>query len=349
MEAVMRGFGVRVLVAALLALLCFSCKRQLEIDDKRFAAEVNRRASATIETPEVNAAFDRFANTLLADPSLSPAGEELMTALGSDPSLAPGFQAVTGEIGKQPAMLALVKKLQRENPRANANEIGALAGKHVETVTQNPIFGRAFERAFQGVLTHPDVAAKLARFGDALATDGILMAKVNSLFMTGTTEEKWRKRLTELNGGSFPDKERATQLLLDHAVSNERLKRFYIDLTALPVLKRELATALRDIARAPSFRRHLVECIRQCVDDESFRRNAVAALNPLLGATPTEDELYQEFRHLLETPVVARSMATMLDRMLGDPELGVIGKRAVRVIVADPALQALVVGLFERF
>src|SRR5262245_58550644 len=131
-----KGAAVRKMLLFLFVVLaCAGCRpKPIEIDQQRFAAEVERRAALALTKPEVEKGFDALGQALLADPAVSKAGEQLLSVLAADPTLKPGFEALLGKLTSQPAMKRLALKLMRENPRAGPDKIGELTSQRVASV-----------------------------------------------------------------------------------------------------------------------------------------------------------------------------------------------------------------------
>jgi hypothetical protein len=337
-----------VLLLLLVSLAFPGCRTPpLELDEPRIAAEIEQRSAKAVATPEVDKGFDALIEGAFAEPSVGDAGKALLTALGDDPGLKPGFEAVMGAIGAHPTIKALVLKIMKENPKASPDRIGEIAGERVGAITEGPLFEQAFGRAFHDLLARPNVAAVFNRLGEKVANDKAMTATIANAVKTRVNDEKWRARLTALNGGQMPDKARATDLFLDSAMSEARLAKVYIDLAALPVMKREIALAARDIAAAPAFEKHAAAAVKKCVDDAGIRARIVDAMALLMGEGATEQKLFEAFHAILTAPVVESSLTTLIDDMMSDPSLGAIGQRTITAIAADPAFQSTLSSLVE--
>src|SRR6185295_17279715 len=124
---------------------------------------------------------DVLANGLFASPDLAPAGQALMAALGDDPELAAAFQDVVAAMGKRPTVLALAKRLMKDNPSASPERIGELAAKQMGDAFERPEFDRANDAAFKSLFDRKDVAAALDRLGESIANNPRLMKRIESL------------------------------------------------------------------------------------------------------------------------------------------------------------------------
>jgi hypothetical protein len=346
----MHSLAVRAasLFALFMALASPGCRpAPIELDHQRIAVEIEHRATVAATKPEVEKGFDALVQGAFAEPSVGDAGKALLAALGAEPGLKPGFEAVLGKLGAHPAMKALVMKIVRENPHATADRVGEIAGERVGAVVDGPVFDQAFAHAFDELLARPDLAAAFHGLGKQMADDRQMEAALDAAVNGHGSDELWRPRLVALNGGKVPDKARATELFLDNAVTEQRFTRLYLDLTALPVMKRAVATAVRDITAAPTFEKHAAEAVQACADDDAFRGRAVDAMALMIGDGVTEPKLSAALRDLLAVPVVGRALATMVDRMQNDPALAAAGRRALDTVAADPSFRATLASLVE--
>jgi hypothetical protein len=198
------------------------------------------------------------------------------------------------------------------------------------------------QEAFNGVLARPDVTAAFRRVGERLAGNAAFSGAVSSVLEERLVEMAWAKKLKALNGGSVPDKERATQLLLDNALSEARFAEFYKRLVALPVVQRQVTEAARDIARTAAFQGALVVGVRECVNDAAFQDRALELMLAMVGEKVDKADFQAKLDKVVTTPLVAEHVIRLIDKMLTDPEIGAIGNRAVSAIAMDPAFKKAV-------
>ena len=334
----------RALVLALLVAACTKSSGHVDIDQARFTAAAEERWAKALQRPEVSSGFDALFTDAFADPAVAAAGGTLGNTLTGDAEVGRGAQAILARMQGDAAIVQLAQSLMAANPGATPDEIGKLAGAHMAGVASSPAYQRAWMRAWGELMASPDVAAAMRRFGEAVAASPVL-ARALADVGTPALDDKIEQHLVELNGGTMPDRERATDLALDHLFAADRLARAYTDLLALPSVKRAVTAALADLARAPAFAKVAIAEARLVLGDPVFRDRAVEVVDAFAAAAPTEDDLYPVFARLLSTPSVHKAVIDTVDRLLDDPDLASIGQHTLADIVHDPGFRAVIVRL----
>lgn len=330
-----------VVVAVIAACAHGGCNRDrargVEIDEARFDREVGQRFLAGANRPEAARGFEALVNGIMADPEIARDGGALLGELGADPGLADGLQEMMARVQANPAIQRFITKLVADHPGASPDEIGRLAQDQVARVTSSPAFSRAWSRAWGELIADPDLAQAMQSLGRGVATSPALAAAIQKI-ATIELDDRVRRRLVELAGGDVPDRERATELLLDHAFSEERCAQFYVTVTSSPAVHRELVAAMRVLVKAPSLRGILVAGARTIIDDPAFRDRADATFALVVDDGVTEDRLYPALHDLLATPSVHRAVADLIAHLRADPDLSSIGTSTIERILADPSI-----------
>lgn len=314
---------------------CRFKERKVELDRSFLTSEIERRSEAAVAKPSVELRLNQLFMEAFGDPALSGRGDALFAKLGSAPELEADLGAVQEEITKLPALGKLARQVAAENPGASPEQIGELVGKKVEGVSESPEFDRAFDRAFQRLLERPAVHGVFQRFGEKIMANEQMQAGIRSVLDTRATDAVLQRRIVELNGGAFPDKGQATRLLLDHAFTEARLEQHYVELFSLPVMRKSIAAAGAEILASPAFERHSRAILVILLRDAAFRQGLVDAFGALLEHGKDEQAMQATLERVLVTPHVERALVQFISELLDDPELQVLGNRALGSISAD--------------
>ena len=333
----------------LLAVAAVGCKTRVDIDGERLKAELERRADVVLQRPDVDRAFDGLADAVTDEPAVARSGEDLLAQLSTDPGLQPGFQAIIQAVGEHPAVAKLMARIMRENPRAGPDKLSELFEKRFSDVIDSPAFDKAFDKAFAGVLERPDVNDAIQLYEKAAASNPELNRAVNDILKARMNDPAWSKRVIALNGGKRPDRQQATQLLLDKAFSDDRLAKFYVDVVSLPVIRKKTAVACAQLLAAPAFQRHIKHTLRKLVADAGFQQGAVTAMAGLLDAPREVEALETPISALLERPIIGKELASLLKAVSRDPVLAPIGNEAIAGIVADAGFIAMWTKLIDSW
>jgi hypothetical protein len=333
----------------LLSAVTLGCKTRVDIDGDRLKAELERRADVVLQRPEVDKAFDGLADAVTDEPAVAKSGEDLLAQLGTDPGLQPGFQAIIQAVGEHPTVAKVMARITRENPRAGPDKLSELFEKRFSDVIDSPAFDKAFDKAFATVLERPDVNEAIQLYEKAAASNPELVRAVNDILKARLNDPAWNKRIVALNGGKRPDRQVATQLLLDKAFSDDRLAKFYVDVVSLPVIRKKTAVACAQLLKAPAFQRHIKHTLRKLVADAGFQQGAVAAMAGLLDAPREVAALQTPISALLERPIIGKELASLLKAVSRDPVLVPIGNEAIAGIVADAGFTAMWTKLIDSW
>jgi hypothetical protein len=336
-------------LAGLLSVAAAGCKTRVDIDGERLKTELERRADVVLQRPEVDEAFDGLAEAVTSDPAVARNGEALLGQLGSDPSLQPGFQAIIQAVGEHPTVAKVMARLTRENPRAGPDKLSELFEKKFNDAIDSPAFDKAFDKAFAAVLERPDVNGAIQLYERAAASNPELNRAIDDIIKARMNDPAWNRRVIALNGGKRPDRQLATQLLLDKAFSDDRLATFYVDVVSLPVIRAKTAAACGRLLQAPAFQRHIKHALRKMVGDAGFQQGAVAAMAGMMDTPRDAEALEAPIRALLERPVVGKELASLLKAVSKDPALAPIGNEAIAGIVADPGFNATLTRLIDSW
>src|SRR5262249_54938807 len=143
----------------------------------------------------------------------------------------------------------------------------------------------------------------------------------------------------ELNGGTVPDKDRATELLANELFSAERMSRWYVKVYTLPTTKRETSAGVAKLLQAPSFRRLTQDLVVTLVSDEKFQQRAIDGMGVLVAETGGDAALEKAIAALLEVPVVSTAVAQWMKGLMSDPELARLGDGMLKNIVEAPEMR----------
>jgi hypothetical protein len=317
-----------------------ACKRQVHLDKPRLAAELDKRASAALETPAVEKSLDELFAAVSADARVGSAGEKVMGGLGDDPRLQPAFAKIMEMLVTQPALKAAVVELMRQNPKATSDQIGEMMGNRISAVFSGPGVSHAMDSAFNGLFKRPELGSLLNTFGEKAVRNPHMAQLISSTFDDDSLDKRWGESIVALNGGSVPDRARATDLVADKMLTTERLSRWYVKVYTLPATKREVAAGAARLLEAPAFRRHTATLVAALVGDTTFQQRSVDGMNVLMAAQPSPDAIQKAVQRLLDAPVVATALAAWMKSVMSDPELGVIGDDIAKKLAAAPEVRA---------
>jgi hypothetical protein len=338
-----------LLVAALLASPCvvgcdalssLGAPKVLEIDEPRLLTEVDARAAKAAGGTAVEAEMDATLEAVAKDPALAAAGEALLAKLGQAPEVAQVGGAIVAKLGESKEMIALMQKLAAENPGATPDELGAIVGKRVDAATSGPAFDKAFDDAFEVLLAKPAVSGAFDRFGTAVANNTHMTKALHDVVSTGLTDAEATKRLTVLNSGAFPDKSRATDLLLEHAFTEARFEAFFVELFRLDATRRHLAVALTKLMKSPTVLDRVAKAVGTIMTDPGFEKAAMAVMMTMLSDNPTTEGIAAGLTPILSSPATEAALVALIDGALADPGLQAIGDQAVAAIASDAEVVA---------
>jgi hypothetical protein len=321
-------------------LLGTACNKRVEIDSARATAELDKRWDSALETPAVEQSIEKLWDGIAADPAVGKNGEKIMAALGEDPLLQGAMAKFMEQLGQEPSMRKMVQQIIKEHPRATEDQIGDLIEKRISQVTEGPAFDKAFDKAFDALMKRPEVAKMLNTLGEKVADNPHVDKAINAGLDKIGGDEAWGARVTAWNGGKVPDKQRATDLVLEKLFPVDRLSRFYVKVYGLPSVKKELAAGTAELLGAPAFQKLTAQLVRTLADDALFRKRATETM--LVLFEPSDAALERATRQLLEAPVVPKAISTWGKGLMADASLALIGDKTLRAMVAAPDLQACI-------
>jgi hypothetical protein len=225
-----------------------------KVDAPKLEALFAQRVDEAIARPAIDEAVEELVTSVLNDHTLSAQGDALFEALGEDPQLAARVAAFLESLGDEPAMAELVRRLMAAHPSASSDQIGELAGQHVERQTRSQAFDQALDLGIDRLFERPRLQAAFDGFGDAVAN--------NPHFERGITAalhdidyRLLEERVIAFNGGSEPDTAAATAILIEHAFTTDRFEALLLDWLHLPETRSELGRLASDLLLVPSFRK----------------------------------------------------------------------------------------------
>jgi hypothetical protein len=313
------------------------------LDEQALEVILDRRVDEVMARPAIDRAFEQMVEKLFDDAALSAEGERLMTELSDAPEIAAPAERIQSAIGELPQMTALAVRLMNENPDANPDQIGALAGAYLGQQFDSPAFDQALDRVFEDFLRQPALAAAFDAFGAATSNNRHVVRSL-SRALRSIDEESLQRRLTELNGGTQPDAARSRQLLEANAFTAERIERLMLDWIELPATRDALRDSTREALREPALRRHMLRLFAELLSDAAFERGLVSSFALFLDPSPSVDVLVGEFSRVVKTPQATATCAKFLTAVMNDPALQVIGDRTLQSLTASPAFAASIQG-----
>ena len=314
----------------------------LEIDDARLVKQLEARGAAASETPEFDKAMNITIDAIGADPAVAASGEKLLGRVGNDRNIAPAAEAIIASFSQSKELQQLMAKLQANNPGISAEQLGAKVEQRIDKVTNSAAFDSAFDKSFDDVLRKPALAQAFDRFGTKVANNAHMNKAIERALGEDVFSATMNKRLTELNGGERPDRAKATDLLLEHAFTEARLTKFYVDFIGLPATRKHLATATRKLLDSPAFTTHLAKALKTILDDPVFQQQALELMATMLEDNPSEADLMAALDPLFARPAIETALAGFVDAIIDDPTLGAIGDDALKEIANDAMARAAI-------
>jgi hypothetical protein len=309
------------------------------LDERALEVILDRRVNEVMAGPAVDRAFEQLFEGLASDQALSAEGERLMTELSEAPEISARAERIQAAIAELPQMTDLAVRLMNENPDADPDQIGALAGAYVEKLVDSPAFDQALDRVLDDFLKQPVLTAAFDTFGVAISNNPHVVRSL-SRALRSVDEATLQRRLTELNGGVQPDAARSGQLLEANAFTPQRIERLMLDWIELPATREALRDAVREALREPALRRHMLRLFAELLSDAAFERGLVSSFALLLDQRSSVDVLVREFTRVLNTPQTTAACAKFLAAVMSDPALQAIGDRALGRLTASPAFLA---------
>jgi hypothetical protein len=335
----MRRIAIVSLVLAALSGACKPAGSRVHFDPTSFMPKLAAQMERVLNEPAVSAGFDELLGAIAADPTLRARGTALLGSIAEDPAIAAPAAAVLSELQSDPALQRVVSELMTANPGTSPDQIGELVGKRVEATWDSPLIGAAWMRCWDRLRARLTLGQL-----PALLEAGISKRIERHFAASG---ERWGERVIALNGGEAPSAERAAEIYIDHAWSEDRFRRFVRAALASPALRREVIAALQRLIALPAVERELRTAAQTLIADPGVQHAAIELLGLLISSAPAPAAVEQALdRLLLPAPVIA-AFNKLLTGILAEPAVPGILVDAFDHLAADPQLAAIVHDLLE--
>jgi len=302
--------------------------------------KIERRLDGLWTTAGLDKAMDAFVEGVIAEPSLAEGGSKLFEALGSDPKLSAELEKVMNGLVQSPRVQQLIAAMMAAHP---GEDIGKLAGDKVGQAWELPAISKGFEDAFQQLLGKVDVKGELGAISRGIE------ARVAGIFNDGARTAKWTKRITELNGGTRPSPDQATQLYLDHAWSEARMQKFLTTILSNKTLQVETARFLADLIALPPIDAELRRSVGEIAADPQLQQAASELMIQLLDEHPDVATVTAAQRQLLTSPLTVKAAQRLAHIVLADPKVAELAGMHLGKIAADPVLRAAFDDLIDHW
>jgi hypothetical protein len=305
-----------------------------KVDAQKLEALFVQRVDQAIARPAIDEAIEELVTSLLNDHTLSAQGDALLEALGEDPQLAARGEAFLESLGNEPAMAELVGRLMAAHPSASSDQIGELAGQHIERQTESQAFDQALDFALDRLFERPRLKAAFDGFGDAVANNPQFERSITAA-LHDIDYHLLEARVIAFNGGSEPDAAAATAILIDHAFTTDRIEALWLDWLRLPETRSELGRLASDVLLVPSFRKRVATLSTQLLSDRDAQRSLRDCFVVLLDAHPDPEEMKARFREALDTPRMDAILASFVAELMQDPALQALGSRFLERVTSS--------------
>jgi hypothetical protein len=148
-------------------------------------------------------------------------------------------------------------------------------------------------------------------------------------------------RLLARNGGKRPDIRRATDLVIEHMVSVDRLATFYERCVTSKALSRELAAMIAGVLQVPAVRKAIITRATALLRDPDVTRRVIAAMGLLVDEKGTAQQYEAAFLGLLDSAAFRREMLALLGEIRREPEVGKRVDALVANLEKDPEIKAI--------
>ncbi len=230
-------------------------------------------------------------------------------------------------------------RLMAEHPGASSDQIGDLAGEHIARQTGSPAFDQAFDFAADRLFERPKLKAAFDSFGKSLANNRQFergLRKALHAIDYGPLAE----RVIAFNGGTEPDAAFATQILVEHAFTTDRLEELMLSWLNLPEVRSELRQLANEALAAPSFRKRVVAVSLLLLSEPDVQQGLHDSFLLLLDAHPDPAAMKTLFRKTLDTPRVDAILASFVVELTQDPVLQELGSRCLERVTNEQAFAA---------
>jgi len=325
-----------------LAAVTGACKpagSRVRVDMASFIPKLTERVARVMSEPATTAGFDDLVNALGADPTLRERGTALLGSLAEDPAIAKAATAMMAELQSAPALQRAVTEIMAANPDTSPDQIGDLVGKRVEATWSSPPIGIAWLHSWNRLRAKLTLGQLSALVGPGLS------GRMERYFTTN--EDRWGERVIALNGGAMPSAERAVEIYLEHAWSEDRMRRFARDALANQAFRRELIATTQRLLALPAVQRELRTAAATLIADPAVQHAAIELLGLLLSTAPAPAAVEQALDRLLLPVPVTTALNKMLAGIVAEPTVPTILVDAFDHLAADPQLTATIHDLLE--
>jgi hypothetical protein len=322
----MRWLACLALVASLTG-----CEKRTERVrlDPGLMFQFESRFTEVLARPAVDKAFDKFFDGVFGDPAVGKIGDQLATSLASDPKVMTPVGKFMQDLQTSPSMQRLVIDLMKANPHATPEEIGELVGKQLETAFASPKLAATFQQIGTDLIRRLDARDTLKPLGDKL-----------DRMITDDYEEKWSRRLVELNDGSTPSPTRATTLLLDHALEAKRLEKFVVVVMTSPTVRAQCAKLVARTLALPDVAQELRALVADLVEDPALVKKMTELFELLLASHPDDKAIESTLRAMLLSKRTVDGASRFLRMVVANPEVAKAVLAMADALAADKDLHA---------
>lgn len=314
------------------------------LDQSAFEKALDASMDQVLARPKVDHAFEALIQSVLDDPALSAHGETMFTSLGDDPALKARLAALQESLGDLPELTALSESLQAAHPNADAAELGALIERHMDSRIESKAFDQALDGAIESQFARPELTRVFDDFGKIVSENEHVIDGITAA-LRGVDEQRWQRRLSELNGGTPPDEARSLELLSTHVFNADRLEQLLLEWLQQPSTRAELVRFCGELLDAPEFRRHAVVAAAQLLDDPGFSDGALRSFGLLVAPQLDERALTQQVQRTLDSRRIAATLEGFFRALFRDPGLAQVGNRSLARLATGPSLA----GPLQRF
>jgi hypothetical protein len=325
--------AIRVVVVVLVALAgCEKKSDKVELDFKALDIRLGQKIEKIVEHPAIDSGMDAFVDSLGASPKLLAAGEKLLGQLGADPKLSAQLESLINDIGASPRMQQLALSIATAHP---GEPIEDLVGTKIEKTWAEPALTKPLEADFQ------DLIGKVKLDHDVELLGEKLEARIQKVLEDPARVAKWSKRLTELNGGSTPDRAKATDLYAENAWSDAHVEQFATALLKDPTLRDECAAIVAELLALKPIAQELTNASVQLASDPKLRQAAMDLMLELLETQPKFQRITELQRQVVLDPKMVALVQRLAHMLFTDPDVARVVGAHIDRMTSNPKLQAL--------
>jgi hypothetical protein len=294
------------------------------------------RVKAVADRPEVGAACSALMDAVIADQEVANAAGALFAAVIGDPAVTEAVAQVNDGIGNSPEVAARRAALAAAHPELTADQLAAAFTDEYDQADLE--MSTAAQAASSVLLSELDIGAASGAFWSRYTppSDRAVSSFIDRYAVP------WSARLIALDGGHVPDPARAATLLIDHALTEDRLARAATALCNNPAVRRELTGLTRGILAIPALRTAVTKAAHDAASDPDFQRDLVAMLVASLRPDH-ETSVPARVNAVFRAPVVRDGASAIARAVISDPTLGPLLVHTLDAIWADPAARKTIV------